>query len=51
MQGIHWDYATQEQKDLVLENTESIRIRKLKYEKPIAIIYNPNSGKKVNLVP
>jgi hypothetical protein len=23
MQGIHWDYATQEQKDLVLENTES----------------------------
>jgi diacylglycerol kinase family enzyme len=51
MSKIKWDKATPEDKAKVLENSESIKIRKIKFDKPIAIIYNPNSGKKVNLMP
>ena len=34
-----------------LEFFESIKGRKIRYDKPICIIYNPVSGKKTNLVP
>lgn len=34
-----------------LEKFESIKGRKITYDKPLCIIYNPNSGKKTNLIP
>ena len=40
-----------EQRVEYLGKFESIKARKLEMVKPIAIIYNPHSGKKTNLVP
>jgi hypothetical protein len=34
-----------------LSKFEPIKIRKITYDLPILIIYNPNSGKKSNLIP
>ena len=51
MQGIDWDNVTPEQKQTVLDNTSSIKTRQVTFDKPIAVIFNPNSGKKVNLLP
>ena len=49
VQGI--DFTNPEhQKDFLLK-VESIKSRKVHYEKPIAIIINPNSGKKIDLMP
>ena len=46
-QNVDWETADQEQKEKFLDNFESVKMRKIKYDKPIAIIINPNSGKKI----
>ena len=34
-----------------MTHIESIKVRKVNYTKPLALIYNPNSGKKINVRP
>lgn len=45
------DAHKEDKRDELLSKFEMIKTRKLVYEKPICIIYNPNSGKKADLVP
>ena len=45
------DFFKNKDKALFLDQIELIEPRKIIYSKPIAIIYNPNSGKKRNLRP
>ena len=45
------DFFKNKDKALFLDQIELIEPRKIIYSKPIAIIYNPNSGKKRNLKP
>ena len=46
-----YDGSSAEQRDEFLRKFKLIKSRTVQYDKPIAIIYNPNSGKKTNLVP
>ena len=41
---LDWQYITEEEKAHTLKQIESIKVRKLEYDKPICLIYNPNSG-------
>ena len=51
IQGIDWDNITESQKEHFISKFESIKVRRVNYKKPLAVIYNPNSGNKRNLVP
>jgi diacylglycerol kinase family enzyme len=42
---------TQEGKKQALKRFQLIKRKKICYGKPVLVIYNPNSGKKINLVP
>lgn len=42
---------TAEEKRNLLSKFELIKTRKISYDKPILIIYNPASGRHLNLVP
>jgi hypothetical protein len=44
----HW---TPERAAKTLANFRLIKKRKIVYDKPVLVIYNPNSGKKKNFVP
>lgn len=46
--GSHW---TSENAVRILKKARLIKKRKISYDKPILIVYNPNSGKKKNYVP
>ena len=46
LKDIDWEKMTPDEKQKVVQNFESIKARRVSYKKPIAIIYNPNSGKK-----
>jgi diacylglycerol kinase family enzyme len=48
----HYSYQKDSsEKSELLSNCSTLTTRKLNYDKPILIIYNPNSGKKTNLQP
>jgi hypothetical protein len=49
--GIDWDKITHNDKKELLDKFESIKVRQLNFSKPVLIIHNPNSGKKVDLIP
>jgi len=51
MKHVDWDKIDQGAKDQFLKNFESVKVRKITYNKPLCIIYNPVSGKKTNLLP
>jgi len=51
IQGIDWDNITEQQKEHFLSKFESMKVRRVNYSKALAVIYNPNSGNKRNLVP
>ena len=51
LQNIDWKNLTPSEKQKVVQNFESIKARRVSYKKPIAIIYNPNSGKKRQIRP
>ena len=52
LQGIDWDTISDKDiKEVLLPNFEPLKARRVNYTKPIAIIYNPNSGKKRDLKP
>jgi diacylglycerol kinase family enzyme len=44
VQGFDWEKTTKEQQENYMKNFESLQVRKMKYDKPLAIILNPNSG-------
>lgn len=46
---LDWSNLTDSDKEGVLSRIESIKVRTINYSKPIAIVYNPNSGKKQNI--
>ena len=46
----HLDWEQHDEKT-ILPKLESIKVRKILYDKPICIIYNPNSGSKTNVAP
>ena len=46
---LDWNNLTDSDKEGVLSRIESIKVRTINYSKPIAIVYNPNSGKKQNI--
>ena len=48
---LDWQNITDEEKLQALKQVESIQARKVSYSKPIAFIYNPNSGTKKNIRP
>jgi len=33
-----------------MDNFESVKVRNVLYTKPIAVVINPNSGMKINLI-
>jgi len=43
------DWTNPKDTEEVLKTIESIKVRTVKFSKPIAIVYNPNSGKKTNI--
>lgn len=43
------DFSSAESREEIIQNTQILTYRKILYDKPIAIIYNPNSGKKRNV--
>jgi len=49
MQGVDWMNLDQQRE--FLSKVESIKARNCSFTKPIAIIINPNSGKKIDLMP
>jgi hypothetical protein len=51
LQDIDWDNITEKQKEHFISKFESMKVRKVDYSLPLAVIYNPNSGNKRNLVP
>lgn len=51
LQNFDFETATEEQKKAFLSNFEALKYKKVAFTKPIIVIYNPNSGKKVDLVP
>ena len=46
LKDVDWKNLTPSEKQKVVSNFESIKARRVSYKKPLAIIYNPNSGKK-----
>ena len=50
LQNFDWDTADQAAKVDYLDNFESIRVRNVNYDKPVAVVINPNSGKKIDKI-
>jgi hypothetical protein len=47
--NINWEALTEADKAKVLSLAESVQVRRIIYNKPIAVIYNPNSGTRTNV--
>ena len=50
-QPLNFEVSTAEDKQRLLNNFERVEFRKVSYTLPILIIYNPSSGKSVNMIP
>jgi hypothetical protein len=50
--SIDWDSLNDSKSKELLAHFDSIKVRRVDiFSKPAVIIYNPNSGKKANLIP